>query len=47
MKQPILLDGRNLFSPQQMEKAGFIYYSVGRSEVVPQLEIKDSEREAA
>lgn len=47
MKEPILLDGRNLFSPQQMEKAGFIYYSVGRPEVVPQLEIKDSEREAA
>ena len=47
MKQPILLDGRNLFSPEQMEKAGFIYYSVGRSAGVPQLEVKDSAREAA
>ena len=47
MKQPILLDGRNLFSPQQMEKAGFIYYSVGRPEVIPELEPKDSSREAA
>ncbi len=42
MKQPILLDGRNLFSPEQMEKAGFIYFSVGRPEVIPELETKDS-----
>jgi UDPglucose 6-dehydrogenase len=47
MKQPILLDGRNLFSPRQMEKAGFIYYSVGRPEVIPELEPNDSSREAA
>ncbi len=47
VKQPILLDGRNLFSPQQMEKAGFIYYSVGRPEAIPELEPKDSSREAA
>lgn len=47
MKQPILLDGRNLFSPEQMEKAGFIYYSVGRPEVIPELETKDSPRETA
>lgn len=47
MKQPILLDGRNLFSPEQMEKAGFIYYSVGRAEVVPVLQASDSPKEAA
>lgn len=47
MKQPILLDGRNLFSPQQMKDAGFIYYSVGRPEAIPELEPKDSSREAA
>ena len=47
MKLPILFDGRNLFSPQQMEKAGFIYYSVGRPEVIPELESKDSSRKAA
>jgi UDPglucose 6-dehydrogenase len=29
MKQPIILDGRNLYRPQQMEEAGFIYHSVG------------------
>jgi UDPglucose 6-dehydrogenase len=47
MNQPILVDGRNIFSPAQMEKAGFIYYSVGRPKVVPELELKDSSREAA
>ena len=47
MKQPILLDGRNLFSPQQMEEVGFIYYSVGRPEIVPDHESTDSSREAA
>ncbi len=47
MKQPIVVDGRNLFAPEQMEKAGFIYYSVGRPEVFPELETKDSSREAA
>ncbi len=30
MKQPIVIDGRNLFSPSQMAAAGFLYYSVGR-----------------
>jgi len=47
MRQPIVVDGRNLFSPEQMEKAGFVYYSIGRSEVAPELEAKDSSREAA
>jgi UDPglucose 6-dehydrogenase len=48
MKQPILIDGRNLFSPEQMKEAGFIYYSVGRPEAIPELEPKDSSsREAA
>ena len=47
MRHPIVLDGRNLFSTAQMEKAGFIYYSVGRPEVVPELETRDSSRDAA
>ncbi len=30
LSHPILFDGRNLFDPQEMEKAGWIYKSVGR-----------------
>lgn len=30
MTHPILFDGRNLFDPQEMEKLGFIYKSIGR-----------------
>jgi UDPglucose 6-dehydrogenase len=41
MKQPIVLDGRNLFQPNQMAASGFLYYSVGRplqiSESMPYL----------
>ncbi len=47
MKQPILLDGRNLFSPEQMERAGFIYYSVGRPEVIPEFDPTDSSHKTA
>jgi UDPglucose 6-dehydrogenase len=34
LRYPILLDGRNLFRPAQMEAAGLNYYSVGRADVV-------------
>ncbi|HLI62397.1 MAG TPA: UDP-glucose/GDP-mannose dehydrogenase family protein [Terriglobales bacterium] len=41
MKLPIILDGRNLFNPNQMAAAGFLYYSVGRAlrvtETMPNL----------
>jgi UDPglucose 6-dehydrogenase len=30
MSHPIMFDGRNLFDPQEMEKLGFIYKSIGR-----------------
>ncbi len=41
MKLPIIIDGRNLFNPNQMASAGFLYYSVGRAlhitETMPNL----------
>ena len=30
MLQPIIIDGRNIFDPGKMERAGFIYKSIGR-----------------
>jgi UDPglucose 6-dehydrogenase len=35
LSHPIMFDGRNLFDPAEMEKLGFIYKSVGRSDVKP------------
>lgn len=34
LRMPLVLDGRNIFTPEQMKKAGFTYYSVGRSPVL-------------
>ncbi|NOT27038.1 MAG: UDP-glucose/GDP-mannose dehydrogenase family protein [Acidobacteria bacterium] len=31
MKSPVIFDGRNLFTPEQMREHGFTYYSIGRS----------------
>ena len=31
MRAPIVFDGRNLFTPEQMKQHGFTYYSIGRN----------------
>jgi UDPglucose 6-dehydrogenase len=35
MREPVIVDGRNLFKPERMASLGFEYYSVGRSAAVP------------
>ena len=30
MRTPVIFDGRNLFTPEQMKQHGFTYYSIGR-----------------
>jgi UDPglucose 6-dehydrogenase len=33
LRSPVIFDGRNLYDPQRMKKAGFTYYSIGRPTV--------------
>ncbi|MEC8337337.1 MAG: UDP-glucose/GDP-mannose dehydrogenase family protein [Planctomycetota bacterium] len=33
MRQPVVFDGRNIFNGEQMQSAGFTYYSIGRPTV--------------
>jgi UDPglucose 6-dehydrogenase len=35
LRQPILVDGRNLYEPERMRRLGFHYYSIGRRPVTP------------
>ncbi|MBM3300427.1 MAG: UDP-glucose/GDP-mannose dehydrogenase family protein, partial [Deltaproteobacteria bacterium] len=30
LKEPVIFDGRNLYTPEKMEQRGFLYYSIGR-----------------
>jgi len=30
LRSPVIFDGRNLFTPEQMKQGGFTYYSIGR-----------------
>ncbi len=34
MRDSVIFDGRNIYSPSQMKKAGFVYHSIGRPSVV-------------
>ena len=36
LKHPIVIDGRNLYQPDQMKSAGLIYYSIGRAISIPE-----------
>jgi UDPglucose 6-dehydrogenase len=37
LRYPVIIDGRNLYRPEQMVRAGFIYSSVGRPDAFPAL----------
>ena len=30
MRSPVVFDGRNVYDPERMREAGFVYHSIGR-----------------
>jgi UDPglucose 6-dehydrogenase len=44
MRTPIIVDGRNLFAPEQIQSAGFEYYSLGHGDVTPRAELLRARR---
>jgi UDPglucose 6-dehydrogenase len=44
LKKPVIFDGRNLYEPNVVEKAGIEYYSIGRRPV-PQKDNKPTDKE--
>lgn len=37
LSEPVIFDGRNLYDPEKMLAAGFVYYGIGRGESVDTL----------
>ena len=40
LEYPIILDGRNLYAPEEMERHGFMYISIGRK-ILPLKQLAD------
>ena len=34
MRNPLIIDGRNMYSPEKLKKEGFMYISIGRMDVI-------------
>ena len=47
LREPVIFDGRNLFSPEKMVQRGFVYYSVGRNTTFPDEETVGFSKHAA
>ena len=47
LRYPIVIDGRNLYDPQQMVAHGFTYLSIGRPAATPSRESQNARPEAA
>lgn len=42
LRYPIVIDGRNLYSPAQMRQSGFTYLSVGRPDAYQMRDVRDT-----
>ncbi|HEX2962887.1 MAG TPA: UDP-glucose/GDP-mannose dehydrogenase family protein [Ignavibacteriales bacterium] len=38
LKEPVIFDGRNIFTPEKMQELGFTYYSIGRKPVFAKID---------
>ncbi|MCU7490815.1 MAG: UDP-glucose dehydrogenase family protein [Bacteroidota bacterium] len=38
LKEPVIFDGRNIFTPEKMQELGFTYYSIGRKPVTAKID---------
>ena len=47
LRYPVIIDGRNLYRPEDMSKAGFIYSSVGRPDSLPTTSLTATVNKAA
>lgn len=47
LRYPVIIDGRNLYRPEEMLKAGFIYSSVGRPDAFPTTSLAATVRKVA
>lgn len=43
LKYPIVIDGRNLYDPEQVAAAGLIYHSIGRAVAIPAVDFSDGQ----
>jgi UDPglucose 6-dehydrogenase len=42
MRSPVLVDLRNIYSPEEVARAGFAYFSVGRADVAAESELRET-----
>jgi len=47
LRRPLVVDGRNLYTPSKMQQLGFEYYSIGRGADAAQESSHDAKRAPA
>jgi UDPglucose 6-dehydrogenase len=47
LRAPVVIDLRNIYQPDEMTAAGFVYHSIGRAAATPSAETSPSLRATA